>query len=1076
MRLRVHVRILHLVVLFLLFSFHVLAQGIQVKGKVVGAEGQPLTNVTVQVKGSNTRTLSDNEGMYQINVPTANSVLIFTYVGFNSQEASVNSRTLINVTMAPQNNALESVVVVGYGTAKKRDVIGSIATFNAKGIEEKPVTRIDQAMIGQMAGVQVRQQTGMPGQGMSIMVRGAGSITAGNEPLYVIDGFPLDVASQNSAGGFTGNPLNNLSPNDIESIQVLKDAAAAAIYGSRAANGVVLITTKKGQVGKAKISVNANTGVSKVAKKMDVLSAEEWIAQSTELANYKWVTSVTDGSRTAAQTTAERRAILGLGAGVFNYNFMVDDRWAQPGHPGLLYVDWQDSAFRNAPFQNYEVSASGGTEAVKYYASLNYLDQKGVLLNTGYRNYSGRANIEVNAAKRLKLGLNLAPSYSETNAMGAEGKDNVLMRLFNMTPIVEDTAGMNSGAGKNSVYGWASSSISPVAVLNNTQNLTKTTRNIYSFFTELEAMKGLTIKNTLNYDEATANTKRYTSDFVGGNITGYLTTPGKYASGSYNGFKKQNFVTENTVNYSTSFKDKHNVNALGGMSYSWAHIENFTMSTATGGGFMDNSVATLNNAMASSTGVTITGNTTESNSTMLSYFGRVQYSFDGKYLLSTSLRRDASSRFGARSRWGTFPSLSLGWRISDEEFMKSIDFISDLKLRASYGKSGNNNIPDYPVATMGTSNYSFGGTTTTTLASGKVVSGIVTDQLHWETSNTYGVGIDAAFLKSRINVTVDAYQKKNTDLLLRVPVLAASGATSLLMNMGAVQNQGLELSLNSMNIMKKGFQWSTNANISFNRNEVVGLGPDGAAIQIPSAYSGNNPFLLEIGTPLYSFNLIKTTGILTAADVADPRVAKLSGQTVGDAKYFDKNEDGVINANDRINAGQPTPKYTWGLTNNFKYKGFDLSVQMYGQMGGKIYSFLGRAIDNPANGKNTTLGVWRDRWTAENQNYSASRGKIGIGYTIPLFTTDWLYSSDFWRVQNITLGYNLKNAIKAGFLSSARVYVSALNLFGQDKYEGGVNPEAQNTNVSGDSGFPLPGDYGAMPLNKTVTFGINMSF
>ncbi|MCU7550634.1 TonB-dependent receptor [Chitinophagaceae bacterium LB-8] len=1073
MRVNVLVRSLHLVVLSFLFSFHVFAQGIQVKGRVVGAEGQPLTNVTVQVKGSNIRALSDNEGMYQINVPSPNSVLVFSYVGFNNQETAVNNRTLVNVSMTPQNNALESVVVVGYGTARKKDVTGSIATFNAKGIEEKPVTRIDQAMVGQMAGVQVRQQTGMPGQGMSIIVRGSGSISAGNEPLYVIDGFPLDVASQNSSGGFTGNPLNNLSPNDIESIQVLKDAAAGAIYGSRAANGVVLITTKKGQVGKAKIGVNANTGFSKVAKKLDVLSPEEWIAQATELANYKWITSVTDGSRTASQTTAERRAILGLAANAYNYNYMVDDRWSMPGHPGLLYVDWQDSAFRTAPFQNYEVSASGGTEAVKYYASVNYLDQKGVLLNSGYKNYAGRANIEVNASKRLKLGLNLAPSYSETNAPAAEGKDAQLMKLFNMTPIVEDTAGMNTGAGKNAVYGWASSSLSPVAFLNNTLNLTKTTRNLYSFFTELQAAKGLTVKNTLNYDEATANKKTYNSDFIGGNITNYLTAPGKSASGSYSGFKKQNFVTENTVNYSTTLAAKHNVNVLGGMSYSWAHIENYTMSTA--GGFADNSVITLNNAMASTAGVTITGNTTESNSTMLSYFGRVQYSYDGKYLFSSSLRRDASSRFGARSRWGTFPSLSLGWRISEEPFMKSIDFINDLKLRASYGKSGNNNIGDYPISTMSASNYSFGGSASTTLASGKVVGGIVTDKLHWETSNTYGVGFDLAVLKSRVNVTVDAYQKKNTDLLLKIPVLAASGATSLLMNIGSVKNEGVELSLNTMNIMSHGFQWTTNANISFNQNKVVGLGPDGADIQIASNYSGFSPFLLQIGTPLYSFNLIQTDGILTAADIADAKVAKLSGQTVGDAKYVDQNGDGLINANDRVNAGQPTPKYTWGLTNNFKYKGFDLSVQVYGQMGGKIYSFLGRAIDNPANGKNTTLGVWRNRWTAENQDYNASRGKIGIGYTIPQFTTDWLYSSDFWRVQNITLGYNLKEVIKTGFLSSARVYASALNWFGKDKYDGGVNPEAQNTNVSGDSGFPLPGDYGAMPLNKTITFGINLS-
>jgi TonB-dependent starch-binding outer membrane protein SusC len=309
-----------------------------------------------------------------------------------------------------------------------------------------------------------------------------------------------------------------------------------------------------------------------------------------------------------------------------------------------------------------------------------------------------------------------------------------------------------------------------------------------------------------------------------------------------------------------------------------------------------------------------------------------------------------------------------------------------------------------------------------------------------------------------------------------VPVLAAAGFKSAWTNIGSVVNQGLELGLNTVNVRKGDFQWSTNGNVAFNRNEVASLGVDDAAIQISAGYSGYPPFLLETGTPMYSFNLIKTAGILTAEDIADPKVAKVTGQTVGDAKYFDKNSDGRIDASDRVNAGQPTPKMTWGLTNNFKYKDLDLSVQMYGQAGGKIYSFLARAIDNPANGRATNLGVWRDRWTAENPDYSAPRGKIGLNYTIPAFTTDWLYSSDFWRIQNITLGYNLKNVLKTGFLNAARVYASGQNLFGRDQYKGGVNPEAQNTNVSGSGDFPLPGDYGAMPLNKTVTVGINVSF
>jgi TonB-linked SusC/RagA family outer membrane protein len=447
-----------------------------------------------------------------------------------------------------------------------------------------------------------------------------------------------------------------------------------------------------------------------------------------------------------------------------------------------------------------------------------------------------------------------------------------------------------------------------------------------------------------------------------------------------------------------------------------------------------------------------------------------------KYLFTASVRRDGSSRFGANTRWGTFPSVSVGWRISDESFMKNITFIDDLKLRASYGKAGNYSIGDYSSIPLLTGvYYSFGGNTGA-LAPGQIPKAIPNPDLKWEKSNTYDVGFDASFLQHRINVVFDAYQKKSTDLLLNVPVVAATGFTTSLQNIGSVLNEGLELGINTVNVSNHDFQWSTNANVAYNHNEVKSLGPDGAPINVSANYSGNPPFLLQIGLPIYSYYLIKTDGILSAKDIADAGVAKLPNQTVGDTKYLDADHNGIIDARDRVVAGQPTPKFTFGMTNNFRYKDFDLSVQVYGQTGGSIYSFLGRAVDNPANGRATNLGVWRDRWTADNQNYNAPRGKIGLGYTIPLFTSDWLYSSNFFRIQNITLGYNLKRYIKSGIISNARVYASAQNLVGWNKYKGGVNPEASNTNVSGDSSFPLPGDYGAMPLNKAITFGVNVTF
>ncbi|SFE06233.1 TonB-linked outer membrane protein, SusC/RagA family [Chitinophaga sp. CF118] len=1045
------------------------------KGKVTDDKGQALPGVSVQIKGTSKGTSTAADGSFQIAVPDKNAVLIFSYVGYEKQELPAGNQESFQVKLGSSQSALNEVVVVGYGTQKKGDILGAVTTLDVTHLIERPLGRVEQALIGQMPGVQVRQQTGMPGQGLSILVRGSGSITAGTEPLYVVDGFPLDVATANGSGGFNNNPLNSISPNDIESVQVLKDAAAGAIYGSRAANGVVIITTKRGLSGKVKVSLNATSGISKVAKKLDILSADEWVKMATEVANTNWVNSGT--GRTADQTNAQRRAILGLADGVYNTSYMADERWSQPGHPGLTYVDWQDEIFRKAPFQNYEISASGGTESVHYFFSGNYLDQKGTVLNSEYKNYGARANIEAIASKKLKFGINIAPSYSVTNAPDAEGKDNQIMKAAQMTPVVESTAGVLTGAGNFPTYTWASARlISPVAYLNRSISLVKGTRLLNSIYAEYQIIPGLFLKSTVNYDEANQTAKRYVPDYVAvGAATERITNPGKNASGSYSGFKKQNFVNENTLSYSKTIATNHNISAVAGVSYNDVHYETFAINTA--GGFANSIITTLNNAIPNSAGVTVTGNTTESNNTLFSYYGRVQYDFKSKYLLSASIRKDASSKFGENNRWGTFPSASIGWRISQEPFLKQIHFIDDLKLRLSWGKSGNNNIGDYnSIPLLSNSNYSFGGNTPT-VANGQVVAGLANPALRWETSNTYNAGLDASILRNRVNITVDVYQKKNTDLLLNLPILSASGFSTSLQNIGSVQNRGLEIGLNTVTITRKDFQWTTNINIAFNNNKVLSLGEGDAPVYIPSAYSGSNPpYVLQKGLPMFSYYITKTQGILTDADIADPTVAKLAKQTVGDTKYYDAKKDGVINADDRVVYGQPTPKYTWGLTNNFRYKDFDLGVQVYGQHGGSILSYFGRAIDFSGSTTANVLGIWRDRWTTENQNYNAPRGKFGSTYTVPYVTSDWVYSTDFWRVQNITLGYNLKGLIKTKTISAARASISLQNWFSGDKYKGGVNPEAQNTNNSGNGSYSLPGDYGAMPLSKTVTFGVNFTF
>ena len=1038
----------------------------QVTGQVFDANKATLVGVSVSVKGKNVATATDENGRFTLRAQPGD-VLLFSSVGYTDKELVVSSG-VVNVTLVAEDASLDEVVVIGYGTQKKTDIIAPVSTMSGDGLEERPVTRVDQALVGQMAGVHVKQTTGVPGKGFSVQVRGSGSITAGSEPLYVIDGFPLAVSSQNSNGGYTnGNPLDNINPNDIESIQVLKDASAAAIYGSRASNGVVLITTKKGKSGTPKINVNAFTGVSQAVKKIDLLSGEEWMARATEVINAQWEAS--GPGRFASQTTEERRQILGLADGAFNTQYMLDDRWAMPGHPGLEIIDWQDQLFRTAHSNNIQLSASGGTDVVKYYISGNYADQEGTIVNQRYRPISGRANVEVKPNSKLVLGMNLAPTYSELEEPGhgggsTEGKDAFLHRSLIFSPVAEDYMGANVNAFGNDSYRWGTQNNSSAAIARETIGLTKNFRTLATLFGEYELLKNLKFKSTLNLDYTDASTKKFTPYTVNGNLTTRLDNPGEVTRGSFDTYRLKTLVNENTLTYNTVLNDVHDISALAGFSYNHTSLDASTM--ASSGGFTNIYVTTLNGAAA------VTGNTTENENTLVSWFGRLQYAYNSKYLFSASARRDGSSRFGINSKWGWFPSASVGWRISEEAFMQNVPVINDLKIRGSWGKSGNNNIGDYTsISTLGSFNYSFGGAQV-----GGLAPDIIADpNLSWEKSNTFNVGLDAAFFKSRIAASFDYYTKKNTDLLLYVPIVSTSGFRNMLTNIGAVNNKGWEVEVSTRNLTGA-FQWNTSLNLAHNTNEVSQLGANNAAIEIPlpSNYSGASFTRLEVGLPINSIFVIHRDGILTQADI-DNGVAIVPGQQAGDPRYVDFNQDGVISAADRQYSGQPNPTYVWGITNNFRYKNFDLSVLLQGQNGGSIYSLLGRAIDiTGVNYTDNQLGIYRNRWTEDNPNPNADRGKAASSNFTPVLNTDWLYKTNYWRIRNITAGYNFKP--KASFFNSLRVFVTMENWFGHDTYYGGYNPEAETSNVSGDSKFPIAADYGGMPLPKSVVAGINVTF
>jgi TonB-linked SusC/RagA family outer membrane protein len=1036
----------------------------QLSGKVTSPKGEGLPGVTVVVKGTTLGTTSNPDGTFSLSVPETPGTLVFSFIGFQTQERAFSGPGTFTVALADDSKSLDEVVVVGYGTQKKADVSGAIATFDATKLEERPIARVDQALVGQLAGVQVKQTTGVPGRAFSIQVRGAGSISAGNEPLYVIDGFPLDNASQNGSGRFaSGSPLDNINPNDIENITVLKDAAAAAIYGSRAANGVVLITTKKGRSGKPQIAFNTYFGINQAAKKLDLLSAEEWTQRAAEIINAKWVAS--GPGRTASQSTADRLKLTNRTT--IDNTLMIDERWFQPGHPGLQYVDWQDEAFRTGKTQNYQVSASGNTDNVNYYVSGNYTDQQGFVYGLGYKRYSARANVEIKANKKLRFGLNVTPTYSVANDPGIEGKDNLLHQLVSETPVVEDSVGTNTNFGRFDGYRWGVSTSSPLARIKANVGETKTFRTLSTVYGEYEIIPGLRARSSINFDNNDVTSKSY-APATRTVVYGTATLP--QASGSYSGFRRQTFVNENTLTYSRTLGGQHNFTVLGGYSYNYSRIDNVRLSAS--GGFVSSGITTLNAA----TNITGTGsnNTTESENLLLSYFGRLQYDYAGKYLLSASIRRDGSSRFGPQRRFGVFPAASAAWRISQEGFLDGAsDFLSDLKLRASVGFSGNNSIGDYSsISTLGIYNYSFGGA----LATGQAPNRPPNDVLGWEKNRTIDFGFDLGLFKNRIYLSGDYYTKNSQDLLLNVPVLSGSGFGNYLKNIGEVVNKGVELELTTRNLISAngGFEWTTTANGSYNENKVVHLGPGDAQIEVTSiADTPSN--ILRVGLPIYSIYVVKQIGILTQADI-DNKVAQYNfpTQTAGDPKYEDINNDGKIDVNDRQVVGQPNPKFTWGITNTFKYKGFDLSFLVQGQNGGYIYSLLGRAIDRTSVGyQENALGRSRDRWMSPENPGAGIKGKAATGFGA-IKNTDWLYSSDYYRVRNITLGYDLGRVISKGIAQGARVYVTAENFFGHDKYYGGYNPDAVNTDNG--STFTSGVDYGGLPLAKSLIFGLNLTF
>ena len=1030
-----------LVLLFWLLAGSALAQAqtpVTITGKITAAKtNETLPGVTVLLKGTSNGTATGADGTYSLSVPGGNGTLIFSFVGYVKREIALNGKTSVSLSLDPDDNALDDVVVVGYGTQKAGNVTGAVAGITSKEIEERPINRIENALVGQMPGVYVQTPSGEPGAELQIRVRGAASINASNEPLYVVDGVPVDN-------------LRGINPTDVASLEVLKDAASAAIYGSRGSNGVVLVTTKRGKKGAARLQFSGFTGIQKVESKLKVQSAEEWIQMRKEGIDLDWLAqnplNRADDSRA---TRLARLTVNGVPPSTTNViRYTYDPKWAY-GQDSLAYTDWQDALFRKANMQQYTVGVSGGTDNVTYNINGSYLDQDGVVIGTNLKRATLRANFDAQIKKGIKLYMTLAPSMEWASLGRVDGTAAQALNAAQMPPVGPKDAGVYVGAQPYRSYNYSGNYISPVAVMERSDVSGTRTRLNANMGLNVDIYKGLQLQLLGAIDNGYYQDQQFfpTSTVV----TWYnATNEGALSRSRYYQTFNTRYLFQSVLNYNHSFGD-HNISAILGYSAERTQEDRSQQENTQ----LPNDWTYLFDRANSTTNQNNIAVPTKD--LLLSYFTRAQYDYKQKYLLSASLRRDGSSKFGNNRPFGYFPAVSVGWRVSGEQFMKNVTAISDLKLRASYGVTGNNRIPsNSQFSVLGVNNYPLG--TSQTATTGYSPSNFQNDVLGWEQTASFNYGLDFGMLNNRVQIVADYYIKNTSDLLYTVPVSSVTGFTRSLQNIGSVRNVGVELGVNSRNLVGA-FEWSTSFNASYNDNKVTQLGTDNTPV--PGGFQ-NLTSLLQVGVPINSFYVYDAIGVYkTQAEVdAGP---KMSGTKVGDSKYRDVNGDGIINNDDRTIVGNPQPKFTFGITNNFRYKNFDLNILVNAQQGGNLYSLIGRSIDRPGMGYLYNHATnWNDRWRSPDSPGDGMTPAINAT-TGAYFDSRWLYSSDYLRIKNITLGYTLP---KARFFSSARVYLALENAYIWHNYTGGFSPEALQT-----GGY----DNGSYPQARVYTFGFNLA-
>lgn len=1051
--------------LFVLFSVTVAMAQVLVRGTVVDQTGESVIGASIQVKGTTQGTITDVDGKFSLGVPDKKSVIVVSFIGYATKELQVDTSKPMSIVLQEDTKVLDEVVVVGYQEVKKKDLTGSVAKADMKELLNTPVGSFDQTLGGRIAGVNVSSSEGTPGGTMNIVIRGNNSLTQDNSPLYVIDGFPVEDAAIAST----------INPSDIESLDILKDASATAIYGARGANGVVIITTKKGKIGKAQITYDGSVTMQNVTRKIPMMDAYEFVKLQTEM--------------------YPQAAANSSGGYLMEYN---GKQWTLEDYRNIFQYDWQDEIMRTAWQQNHNVRINGGTEGVRYNASLSYYDQDGILLNSGYERFQGRLNT---AVRRDKLDISLTANYSRSVQTGStpsetsySGMNNLFFSVWGYRPITYPNKSMESLL--NDVMDDAIDSTNDYR-FNPIRSLKEEYRKYYinnlqlNGYVAYDILKGLKLKISGGYTyDARKNDQFNNSNTRYGGPT---STDKVNAQIIRN--ERLTWLNENTLTYQTNIKNKHFFNALAGVTFQNSDYEYYMLKST--------HIPNESLGMAGlADGTLAASSSLKSSWSMMSYLARLNYNYKSKYYATASFRADGSSKFSKKNRYGYFPSGSLAWNFMEEDFMQPLSkVLNSGKLRVSWGLTGNNRIGEYDyyalleVLKSRTGDYISNGSVPSgaypfdndNTNVGVVPTSLANSDLKWETTEQWNVGLDLSFFKERLNITADIYRKTTRDLLLDASIPLSSGFYSATKNIGKVRNDGLELSLSTVNVQTKDFTWTTDFNISFNRNKVLELAENQLSLLTAATfdqnYNSQPSYIAMVGMPMgmmygylyegtYKYDDFIQSGNSYTLKPGVPYFSTEANTQPGMPKYKDLNGDGIIDSNDRTIIGRGLPIHTGGFTNSFTYKGFDLSVFFQWSYGNDILN-ANRLFFESSNNMQRELNQYAsyaDRWTPENPDSDIPAATQSSSNRV--FSSRVIEDGSFLRLKTVTLGYTFpKTMIAKAHLSNVRLYLAAQNLWTWTNYSG-YDPEVSVRNSALTPGL----DFSSYPRAYTISFGVNLGF